>query len=133
MPEADPAERVVDGRECGDDAQATLERRLQLGKRDIRGRLDQRAQVGLMRFEARAAMAAGAARGDAAGRPHPLHQLDRGRGADGEAPRGPPNRATLLDRAHDAQPQIQRHRCRHGDISACLNRYCRITGTDSTQ
>jgi hypothetical protein len=102
MPEADPAERVVDGRERGDDAQATLERRLQFGKRDIRGRLDQRAQVGPMRLEARAAMAAGAARGDAAGRPHPLHQLDRGRRADGEAPRGPPNRATLLDRAHDA-------------------------------
>jgi hypothetical protein len=91
MPEADPAERVVERRERGDDAQAALERRLQLGKRDVRGRLDQPAQVAFMWFEATPDMAAGAARGDAAGRPYPLHQLDRGRGADGEAPRRPPD------------------------------------------
>ena len=132
-PEADPAKPVVARRERGDDPAAALERRLQLGERDVRGRFDQLAQLGFLRFEARAAPAARAARGDATGRPHPLHQLDRRRRADGEAARGPPDRATLLDRAHEAQPQVQRHRCWHGDISACLNRYCRITGSDSTQ
>ena len=41
MPQADPAERVVDRREPGDDAEATLKLGLKLGERDVRGRLDQ--------------------------------------------------------------------------------------------
>jgi hypothetical protein len=36
MPEADPAERVVDRREPGDEAKAALQLRLQLGERDVR-------------------------------------------------------------------------------------------------
>jgi hypothetical protein len=118
MPQADPAERVVDHREPSDDAEAALQLGLQLGERDVRGRLDQPFEVGLLRGEQRASMAAVAGRHRAPRRAHPLHQLDRGRGADRETPRGPADRAALLDRAQDPQAEVQRDRCRYDDISA---------------
>jgi len=37
---------------------------------------------------------------------------------ESETPRGPADRAALLDRAHDPQAQVQRDRCRHHNISA---------------
>jgi hypothetical protein len=49
MPEADPAERVVDRREPGPHPQAALKLRLQFGERDVWRRLDQPAQIALMR------------------------------------------------------------------------------------
>jgi hypothetical protein len=101
MPQADPAERVVDRREPGDDAEATLKRGLKLGERDVRGRLDQPFEIGLKRCEQREAMAAVAPRCGAACRAHPLLELDRGRRADRETPRGPADRAAVLDHAHD--------------------------------
>jgi hypothetical protein len=109
MPEAEPAERVVDRREPGDDAKAALQLRLQLGERDVRGRLDEPAQLGLVRLEQRAPMPAIAVRRRAAGRAHALHELDRRRRAAGEAARGLTDRAARLDRAHDPLPEI------HGD------------------
>lgn len=84
MPEAHPAERVVDRREPGDDAQAALELGLQLGERDVRPRLDKPLELGLVRPEQRPAMAAKARRRRAARRAHPLYQLDRRRRADGK-------------------------------------------------
>jgi len=118
MPEVEPVERVVDRREPGDDAQAPLELRPELGQREVRAELDQLAQLGFVRLEQPPAMAAKARRRGAAGCSHPLHQLDRGRRADRKAPRRLTDRAAALDRAHDPHPQIQRHRCRHGHISA---------------
>jgi hypothetical protein len=115
VPEANPAERVVHRREPGDDAQVALQRRLQLRQREVGTRRDQSSEVGFMRRQQRSAMAAKAGGRRAAGRPHPLHQFDRRRRADGKPPR------------------VQRHRCRHDPHPACLNRYCRITGADSMQ
>src|ERR671919_3137174 len=63
VPEADPAERVVEGRERGHDAQAALQLGLEFGQRDVRRRLDQPAQVRFMRLQEWAAMAAIAFRG----------------------------------------------------------------------
>jgi hypothetical protein len=103
MPQADPAERVVDRREAGDDAEAALQLGLKLGERDVRDRLDQPCEVGLVGGEQRASMAARAGRRRAPRRAHPLHQLDRRRGADRETSRSPADRAAPLDRAHDPQ------------------------------
>ena len=117
MPEAAPAARVVDRRQRGDDTEAALQLGLKFGERDLRRGLDQSGKVGLVGFEARAAMAAVARGGGAAGRPHPLHQFDRGRRADRKAPGGGADRAAKLDRTHDPEPQIQGDRCWHDDIS----------------
>ena len=54
VPEADPAERVVDRRERGDDTEAALELGLQLGERGVGRRLDQPLELAFVRFEARA-------------------------------------------------------------------------------
>ena len=51
MPQAAPAERVVDRREPGDEAAAAVQLRPQLGERDVRRRRDQRFEVGLIRRE----------------------------------------------------------------------------------
>jgi hypothetical protein len=51
MPEADPAERVVDRREPGPHPAAPLKIALELGEREVGRRLDQPAQVGLVRLE----------------------------------------------------------------------------------
>jgi hypothetical protein len=131
MPDADPAERVVDRREPGDEAKAALKRRL--GERDVRGRLNQPAQLALVRREQRAPMPAVPRRRGAAGRAHPLHQLDRCRGADGKAPRGGADRTAALDCAHDSLPEIHGHGSRHGDISVASTAIERITGVDPTQ
>jgi hypothetical protein len=107
MPQADPAERLVDRREPGDDPAAALELRLQLGQREVGTRLDQPAQIARVRREQRPALAAKARRRSTARRAHPLDQLDRRRWADGKPPRGCADRAAPLDRAHDPQPQVQ--------------------------
>jgi hypothetical protein len=107
MPQPDPAERVVDGRKAGDDAEPPLQLRLELGQREVRRRLHQPAQIGLVRRQQRPAMPAVARRGRAAGRAHPLHQLDRGRRADGKAARRLAHRAATLDCGHDPPPQVQ--------------------------
>jgi hypothetical protein len=133
MPQADPAERVVDRREPGDDTGPALELRLQLGERDVRARLDQSAQIALMRREQRSPMAAKARRRSTPCRAHPLHQLDRRRRADGKPSRGFADRAATLDRPHDPLAQVQRHRCRHDPHPARLNHHGRITGADSMQ
>ena len=101
MPQADPAERVVDRREPRHDAAAALQLRLQFGERDVGGRVDQPSQVGLIRREHGAPMTAIARRCRTARLTHALHQLDRGRRADGKAPRGCADRAAPLDRTHD--------------------------------
>jgi hypothetical protein len=84
-PQPEAAQRVVQGREAGDDADTMLQLPLELDQRDARLRLDQPAQGALVRLKQWAAMPAVARRCGAAGRAHPLHQLDRGRGADREA------------------------------------------------
>jgi hypothetical protein len=43
MPQPEPAERVVEGREAGDDAEATPQLGLEFGQRDVRRRLDKLA------------------------------------------------------------------------------------------
>jgi hypothetical protein len=63
VPRADPAARAVDRREHGGEAEAALQRRLQLGERDIGRRRDKPLEGGLMRLEARAPMPAGARAG----------------------------------------------------------------------
>lgn len=117
MPEANPAERVVDRRATGDDAEAALQLRLELSERDVRARLDQSAQVALMRLQEPAPIAAKARRRRASGRAHPLHQLDRRRWTDGKSPRGCADRATALDCANDPFAKILGHWCRHHTIS----------------
>ena len=97
MPEADPAERVVDRREPGPHPAAPLQLGLELGQREIGRRLDQAAQVGFVGLEHGPPVPAVARGRGAAGRPHPLDQLDRGRRADGKPPRGFPDRAAALD------------------------------------
>jgi hypothetical protein len=118
MPEAEPPEGVVDRRQRGDDAQAALELGLKLSERDVGRRRDQPLERTLVRREVRAPMPAVARRRRAAGRAHPLHQLDRGRRPDREAPGRGADRAAALDRAHDPQPQVHGHRCRHHYTSA---------------
>jgi hypothetical protein len=98
MPQADPAQRVVDRREAGDHAAAALQLALEFGEREVWRRFDQPAQVGFV---------------------GPEHAPPVPRRADRAAP---------LDRADDAQAQIHGHRGRDGEISAGFNRYCRITG-----
>jgi hypothetical protein len=51
MPEAAPAERVVDGREPGAHPTAPLQLGLELGQCEVGRRLDQAAQVGCVRRE----------------------------------------------------------------------------------
>jgi hypothetical protein len=70
MLQADRAERVVDRREPSEDAETLMQLRLDLGKRDIRARFNQPAQIGLMRPEQRPAVAAKARRRGVADRPH---------------------------------------------------------------
>jgi hypothetical protein len=116
MPQADPAERVVDRREPGLHAAAPLQLGLEFGQRDVRCRRDQAAQIGLVRREERSPMAAIARRRGAARRAHPLHEFDRRRRADRKALRRLADRAATLDRAHDPQPQVQGDRCRHDNV-----------------
>ena len=71
MPQPEPAQRLVKGREPGDDTEAALELGLELGERDVGRRLDQPAQLGFTGFKERMAMAAVARRRRAAGRAHP--------------------------------------------------------------
>jgi len=118
MPEADPAERVMDRRQRGHDTKAAVQLGLELGQRDVRRRLDERREVGFIRFEERPAMPTITRRRDTAGLAHPAHQLDRGRRADLEAPCGRAPRAAALDRTHDPLAQISGHRCRHHTTSA---------------
>jgi len=100
MPQADPAECVGDRREPGPHPAAPLQLGLELGQRDVGRRLNQPAQVGVVRLEHAPPVTAALGCGTAA-RAHPLHQLDRGRWADRKAPRGFADRAAALDRAHD--------------------------------
>jgi hypothetical protein len=51
MPQADPAERVVDRREPGPHATAPLQLTLEFGQRDVGRRLDQPLEVGLVGLE----------------------------------------------------------------------------------
>jgi hypothetical protein len=133
MPQADPPERLVDGRETGLHPAVPLQLGLELGQREVGRRFDQPAQVGFVGPEhPRPVPAVGRRRG-APGRPQPLHQLDRGRWADRKASRGLADRAAALDRMHNPLPQVHGHRCRHDDFSAASTEYCRITGSDSTQ
>lgn len=118
MPEADSAQRVVDGRERGHDAQAALQLGLDLRQRDVRCRLDQPLQVGFVPLEDRTAIAAVAFGCGTPCRAHPLHQLDCRRRAHGKTAGGGADRAATLDRLHNPPPQVQRDRCRHDDISA---------------
>jgi hypothetical protein len=97
---------------------AALQLGLDLRQRDVRCRLDQPTQVGSMRLEDRTAIAAVAFGGGTPRRAHPLHQLDRCRRAHGKAASGCADRAAPLDRLDNPPPQVQGHRCRHGDISA---------------
>jgi len=102
----------VDRREPGLNPAAPLQLGLELGQREVGRRLDQLAQVGLVGLEHGPPVPAEARRCRAAGRAHPPHQLDRGRRADGKAPRGAADGAATLDRPHDAQPQVHGHRLR---------------------
>jgi hypothetical protein len=88
IPEADPAERVVECRQPGRDTDAALDLALELGERDVRRSLDQRPDLALEGLEQRAPVPAIAGRGGTAGRLDPLHQLDRRRGSYRKAPRG---------------------------------------------
>jgi hypothetical protein len=133
MPEAEPVERVVHGREPGPDAHALLDLALELGQREVRGGQDQPLEQALERLEQRAPMPAVAVWRGTAGRLDPLHQLDRRRGRHTEAAGGFTDRTTTPDGLHDSLPEVQRERGRHGGISPDLNQYCRITRTDSTQ
>ena len=74
MPEADPAERVVDRREPGPHPAAPLQLGLELGQREIGRRLDQAAQVGFVGLEHGPPVPA-VARGRGAAAPHPLDSL----------------------------------------------------------
>jgi hypothetical protein len=51
MPEADPAQRIVDRREPDLHPQAALQLGLELGQREVGRRLDQPPQVGFVRLE----------------------------------------------------------------------------------
>jgi hypothetical protein len=106
---------------------------LDLGQRQVGRRLNQPAQLGFVGREHAPPVPAVARRRGAAGGAHPLHELDRSRRADRKPPRRLADRAAPLDRTHDAQPQVHGDRCRHDDAPGGLNRYCRITGVDSTQ
>jgi hypothetical protein len=78
MPQADPAERVVDRRQPGPHPAAPLQLDLELGQRQLRRRLDQPAQVRFVALEHAPPVPAVARRRGAAGRAHPLDELDRG-------------------------------------------------------
>jgi hypothetical protein len=118
MPQAEPAEVIVQGREPGKDAEAPRALGPKLGERDVRRGRDQPSEVGLIPLQQGTPMPAIASRGGAAGRPHPLHELDGGRRADGEPPRRLADRAAPLDRTHDPQAQVHGNRSRHLNISA---------------
>jgi hypothetical protein len=75
----------VDRREPGQHPAAPLELVLEFGEREVGRRLDQPAQVGRVRLKHGPPVPAVARRCGAAGRPHPLLQLDRGRRADRKA------------------------------------------------
>ena len=58
MPQADPAECVMDRRETGLHSTAPLQLGPELGQREVGHRLDQPAQVGFVRFQHRPPVAA---------------------------------------------------------------------------
>jgi hypothetical protein len=62
MPKPEAAQPLVEGRKPGDDAETALDLGLELRKGDVRRRLDQPLEVGFIRLEQRAAMAAIACR-----------------------------------------------------------------------
>ncbi len=113
MPQAEAAERAVEGRERRAQAEAASQLALELDKRDVGRRLDGLHQVVLVPGQSRRAMATDLRRRSAARLAHPPHQLDRRRGAHLEASRRLADRAAALDRAHDPPAQIHRQRCRH--------------------
>ena len=127
MPEALPVEGVVQGREPGPDAGAALDRALELGKRDVGSGHDQRLEQALEGLEQRPPVSAVTVRCRTAGRPDPLHQLDRCRRCDTVASRSFPHRTATLDCLHDSLPQVRRERRWHDGNSHDLNQYCRIT------
>jgi hypothetical protein len=74
MPQPEPAQRLVEGREPGDDAETVLELGFELRARDVGRRLDQPLEIGCGRRQQRPAAPAVAGRRGAAGRAQPLHQ-----------------------------------------------------------
>jgi hypothetical protein len=76
VPQADPVESLVERRQP-----------LQLDQGEVGRSCDQALELALVRRQQRPSVAAEACRSGAARRPHPLHQLDRRRRADGEAAR----------------------------------------------
>ena len=74
MPEAETAQRLVEGRKPGEDAKLALDLCLELRKGDFRRRLDHPLEVGFIRLEQRPAMAAVPCRSRVASGAHPLRQ-----------------------------------------------------------
>ena len=131
MPQAAPAERVVDRRGPGDDAAAARELRLELGQREVGGRRDQAAQIGLIRRRRR-----WPPKREGAALPVVRTRCISLIAADGltakrraawriELPRSTA-RTIRSRRSKDIGAGMILHPAR-------LNRYCRITGADSTQ
>jgi hypothetical protein len=120
MPQADPAERVVDRREPGADAGAALDLGSDLDQRQVGGRQDQAPQQGFAWREQPPPMSAVAGRSGTSGRLHPLHQLDRSRGRNIEASRGFTDRATAPHGPDDPLPEVQGNWGWHDDISMFL-------------
>jgi hypothetical protein len=128
MPEADPAERVVDRRQPRPHPQAPL----QLGQRDVRRRLDQPcegASYGLSRGRRCPPYRAGAALPVVRTRCISLIA------ADGLTANRRATARIELPRSTARAIRIRKSKDIGGGMSpllARLNRYCRITGTDST-
>jgi hypothetical protein len=113
VPQAHAAQHGVQRRKTDPDPAAFLQTGLQLGQGLIRLARDQPLEHGPMRLQKWPTIAAETLGRRAARRLHPLHQLDRRRRADREAPRRSPDRAASRHRLHDTRPQIHRQRCRH--------------------
>src|SRR4051812_17780522 len=133
MRQAQAMQPVGNGGERLDDDVAGRKRRLDLPQRDPRLARHKGPQVVRMLLQQRAPVAPNLRRCRAAGLAHPLHQLDRRRGAHGKAAGRLTDRAAPFDGPYDPLTKVLGQRRGHDQLHRSHPRNLRIRSFDSMQ
>src|SRR4051794_15213956 len=131
--QAQPMEHVGDGGERLHDDAAGRQRRLDLTQGDPRLAQHKGPQVVRVLLQQGTPVASNLRRGRAAGLAHPLHQLDRRRGAHGEAAGRLPDRTATFDSMHDPLTEILGQGRGHDELHRSHPQHPGIRTLDSVQ
>jgi hypothetical protein len=126
-------EHVGDGGERLHDDAAGRQRRLDLTQRDPRLAQHKGPQVVRVLLQQETPVASNLRRGRAAGLAHPPHQLDRRRGAHGEAAGRLPDRTATFDSMHDPLTEILGQGRSHDELHRSHPQHPGIRTLDSVQ